>query len=106
MLRSFQLPTVLDKDVERVIEGFSSNKAPGYDRVSARVLEDSLPVILQSITNIMNYSFHTGTFARAWYIAEVTPILKSGNSEDPCNNRPISLLPVLSKVSERLAHGH
>ena len=85
--------------VERVIKGFSSNKAPGYDRVSARVLKDILPVILPSITSIMIYSFHTGTIARAWKIAEVTPILKSGNSEDPCNNRPISLLPILSKVS-------
>ena len=53
----------------------------------------------------MNYTFHTGTFARAWKIAQVTPILKSGNSEDGCNNRPISLLPILSKASERLAHG-
>ena len=44
-------------------------------------------------------------FERAWKIAEVTPILKSGNSEDPCDNRPILLLPILSKVSERLAHG-
>ena len=35
----------------------------------------------------------------------MTPIPKSGNSEDPCNYRPISLLPILSKVSERLAHG-
>ena len=73
---AFHLHSVLDKDVERVIKGFSSNKAPGYDRVSARVLKDSLPVILPSITSIMNYSFHTGTFARAWKIAEVTPILK------------------------------
>ena len=29
---------------------------------------------------------------------------KEGNSEEPTNNRPISLLPILSKVSERLAH--
>ena len=64
-------------------KGFSSNKAPGYDKVSARILKDSLPVILPSITSIMNYSFHTGTFAKAWKIAEVTPILKSSNSEDP-----------------------
>ena len=62
---AFHLHSVLDKDVERVIKGFSSNKAPGYDRVSARVLKDSLPVILPSVTSIMNYSFHTGTFARA-----------------------------------------
>ena len=53
----------------------------------------------------MNYSFYTGTFVRAWKIAEVTPILKSGNSEDSCNNRPISPPAILSKVSERLAHG-
>ena len=62
---AFQFHSVLDKDVERVIKGFSSNKAPGYDRVSARILKDSLPVILPSITSIMNYSFHTGTFAKA-----------------------------------------
>ena len=102
---AFQFHSVLDKDVERVIKGFSSNKALGCDRVSARVLKDSLPVILPSITSIMNYSFYTGTFVRAWKIAEVTPILKSGNSEDPSNNRPISPLAILSKVSERLANG-
>ena len=39
-----------------------------------------------------------------WKIAEVIPIPKEGNSEEPANNRPISLLPILSKVSERLAH--
>ena len=40
----------------------------------------------------------------SWKIAEVSPVPKSGDSEEPCNHRPISLLPVLSKVSERLAH--
>ena len=52
----------------------------------------------------MNNSFNTRTFARQWKIAEVTPVLKSGDFEDLCNNRPTSLLPMLSKVSERLAH--
>lgn len=85
---AFQFHTVLDGDVERVIKSFALNKAPGHDRVSTRVLKDSLPVILPSITSIMNNSFHTGTFARALKIAEVTPIPKSGNPEDPCNNRP------------------
>lgn len=33
-------------------------------------------------------------------IAKVTPLLKSGARYDPCNYRPISLLPVLSKVIE------
>ena len=43
-------------------------------------------------------------FPKAWKIAEVIAVPKEGNSEEPANNRPISLLPILSKVSERLAH--
>ena len=34
----------------------------------------------------------------------MTCVLKDGDAGNPCNNRPISLLPVLSKVNERLAH--
>ena len=45
----------------------------------------------------LNDSFHEK-------IAEVIPVPKEGNSEEPDNNRPISLLPILSKVSERLAY--
>ena len=50
MLISFP---VLEKDVERVIKDFSINKAPGYDRFSARVFKYSLPVILPSITSVI-----------------------------------------------------
>ena len=106
-MKGFQFGTVSDKDVECLVKSFPSKKAPGHDKVSARVLKDSLPATLPSITKIMNNSFYTGTFVRTLKIAEVTPIPKSSSSssEDPCNNRPISLLPIRSKVSERLAHG-
>ena len=97
----FQFHSVI---VECVIKGFSSNKASGHDKITARLLKDSLSATLPAITCIMNNSFYTRTFARQWKIAEVTPVPKSGDFEDPCNNRPISLLPILSKVSERLAH--
>ena len=43
-------------------------------------------------------------FASVWKIAEVTCVFKDGDAGNPCDNRPISLLPVLSKVNERLAH--
>ena len=41
--------------------------------------------------SIMNTSFYHRAFARAWKIAEVTPVLKSGDWENPSNNRPFSL---------------
>ena len=74
------------------------------EKFRANVLKDSLPATLQIITSLMNNSFKSNTFARAWKVAEVTCVPKDGDAGNPCNNRPISLLPVLSKVNERLAH--
>ena len=39
-----------------------------------------------------------------WKTAESTPLPEQGNHELPINNRPISLLPALSKVCERVAY--
>ena len=99
----FRFNPVLEKDVEYVIKGFSSNKAPGRDKITTRVLKDCLPVIIPNITSIINNSFRSNCFPKVWKMAEVTPVLKSGNPKDPCNHRPISLLPMQSKVSDRLA---
>ena len=43
-------------------------------------------------------------FLSVWKIAEVTCVFKDGDAGNPCDNQPISLLPVLPKVNERLAH--
>ena len=84
--------------------GLSCNKAPGYDKISARILKDSLPATSTIITRLINSSFELSVFPKAWKTAEVIPILKDRNSDEPSCNRPISLLPTLSKVCERLAH--
>ena len=68
-----------------------------------RVVKDSLPVILPTLTSIINASFVTGTFPSLWKMAEVTPIPKEGDHEKPNNNRPVSLLTTLSKVCEKVA---
>ena len=55
------------------------------------------------VTSIINTSLSSSTFPGIWKTAEITPIPKQGNHELPNNNRPISLLPALSKVCERVA---
>lgn len=92
------------EQVQRINNAMSTNKAPGIDKVSIRVMKDSLSAILPSITSIINATFQSSTFPSCWKIAEVTPILKDGDHEIPNNNRPTSLLPVLSQVCERAAH--
>ena len=100
----FEFQSVRDNDVANVILNLPSNKAPGFDKIQARILKDSLPASLHIITFLMNNSFNSNTFARVWKIAEVSCVTKDGDAGNPCNNRPISLLPVLSKVNGRLTH--
>ena len=49
----------------------------------------------------MNYSISSVTFPIKWKTAKVTPLHKSGSRDDVDNYRPISILPVISKVLEK-----
>ena len=57
-------------------------------------------IIIASLIN----SFTLSTFPLPWKKAEIVPILKPRDSEEPANTKPISLLPILCKVCERAAH--
>ena len=93
----FIFTNVYCSDVEKIVSLLSRNKAPGIDKLPTRAIKDSAPGIIPSITAIINSSFTTSTFIRDWKIAEVSPILKEGDFEEPSGNRPISLLAILSK---------
>jgi len=90
--------------VKKIIKSLPSNKTPGCNKVNAKTLKDSLPVISSVITSLINNSFHSSSFPLSWKKAEIIPILKSGDSEEFANTRPISLLPLISKVCQRAAH--
>ena len=86
-----------------VLTAMLSNKAPGYDRIPLFVIKDCLPYILPILTRLMNSSFACSKFPRVWKKSVIVPHLKDGDHEVPNNNRPISLLPVFSKVAEKIA---
>ena len=81
-----------------------SNKAPGHDKVNKKIIKTFLPHILPVVTDLINSSLLKGCFPKVWKLAEVVPHVKEGDHEVASNNRPISLLPVLSKVIERIVH--
>ena len=92
------------KEIKGIIASMPSNKASGIDNIPIRVIKDCIAPILPAITSIVNSSLGSSTFPSSWKIAEVVPIPKDGDHEQANNNRPISLLPVLSKICERVAH--
>ena len=64
---------------------------------------DSAPVIIPPINFVINTLLTTSAYPGDWKTAEVSPILKEDDFEEAGNNRLISLLPILSKVSEKAA---
>ena len=52
---------------------FSSNKAPGHDKITMSVIKDSLPCILPVLTDIMNWFLLSSVFPSHLNISEVTP---------------------------------
>ena len=94
----------VDCDEEaQIVRSMPASKSPRIDNIPVRVIKDSLSATLPVITSLINASFTSGIFPRSWKLAVVSPIIKDGNHEEPNNNRPISLLPILSKVCERVA---
>ena len=100
----FTFNAVECEQIQKIVTSMASGKAPGIDKIPIRVIKDCLPAILPSLTSSINATFEFDTFVLAWKTAEVTPIPKVGEHDIPNTNRPISLLPVVSRVCERAAH--
>ena len=84
----------------RYLHNLEVKKASGMDGISAHMLKATAHSIAPGITQLFNISIRLGRIPDLWKDARVTPIPKGGDSTDPRNYRPISLLSILSKLLE------
>ena len=61
-------------------------------------------VVAPSLTSILSKSILTGIYSNDWKTAKVTPLFKKRIKSDPNNYRPISAIPIISKVFERTVY--
>ena len=79
-----------------------TSKGFGTDNISSYFLKLTSPSINSSLTYMFNKSLEKGEFPTQWKMARVTPIFKDGEKSAKNNYRPISVLPVLSRLFEKL----
>ena len=72
--------------------------------LSSTLLKVIAPVIIKPLTLLVNQVLNTGIFPDKLNIAKVIPIYKKGDPQPFENYRPISLLPTISKVLEKIIH--
>ena len=92
---------ISQEEVYTELCNLKESKSTGLDTIPSRVLKISASIIAPSITCIFNLSLKKGIFVDEWKKAWVLPIYKSGNRHNRENYRPISILPVISKILER-----
>ena len=101
---TFQFQSVSKERVRRHLAQLKSTKSPGHDNLPPRLLKDCADVIAKPLAHIINLSLETSLVPNKLKIAKVIPLHKSGNKALPDNYRPISVLPVLSKILERVVY--
>lgn len=86
-----------------IMRDLSTKKAPGYDLITGRILKELPDIGFKFIAQIFNAILRIEHFPRQWKVAQIIMISKPGKPTDDVNSyRPISLLPVLSKLFEKL----
>ena len=87
--------------MNKVISSLKNSKAKDVFGLNSTFLKNYKESLIGPITKVTNTSIGLGMFPRVWKSAIITSIFKSGDPADVSNYRPISILPVVSKVVEK-----
>ena len=98
----FNLRPVTYHEVLQVLRALRLDCSTGPALIPARFIKMAASVIASPLTNIINNSISKSMFPRIWKVGRVSPIPKVDNPTEESHFRPVSVLPVLSKVIEKL----
>ena len=89
-------------EVSKALNAFSNKWSSGFDEIPIPILKAVKDYISVPLAHIINATFDEGHFPNYLKLAYVNPIYKQGPRADPNNYRPISVLPSLSKIFEKI----
>lgn len=100
---NFIIRNITLSELSQAIKNLKNNKAPGYDLINARVLKELPRKAEIKLQHLMNAALRLSYVPRQWKVAEVLMVPKPGKSPNVKKSyRPISLLPLISKVFEKI----
>ena len=89
-------------DLLKIIRSLKNKNSAGIDCLSNHMLKKEAYKFAVLLTPLINEALDEGLFPSCLKHANVIPIFKKGDKTNPNNYRPIALLPVLSKVFEKV----
>lgn len=103
-LNSMYLSPCDPGEIDKIIKSFVTKKSSGHDGINSTLIKPISDAVSIPLTKVINLSLETGCVPEKMKIAKIIPLYKAKNKELFTNYRPISLLPVFSKVLEKVIH--
>lgn len=91
-----------EMEINKIIDGMKTNSAPGVDAISNSIIKKAKHILSPIICHLCNLSLSKGIVPDCMKTANVCPIYKTGDKKQFGNYRPISLLPSISKIFEKV----
>ena len=98
----FSFIEVSQCEVEKEINNLNVKKATTHQNIPPKVLKTSAMVTAETLQQPFTQALTTGEFSSNLKNADVTPIFKKNNPLNKENYRPVRVLPIISKVFEKL----
>ena len=99
---SFQ-PVLIDK-VKNIIKSLNTKKAYADGDITVKLIKMNEDIFSRLIFQNFNQCLINGEFPHCLKQSEVTTVFKKEKKLDKSNYRPVSILPVFSKIYERLMY--
>ena len=100
----FQFSQTTVPEVMMLLMQLDDRKSTGHVNLPVRLLKIAAEIIVPRLVSIYNLCLRSGVFPKAMKIAKIVALFKAGCRFSVTNYRPISLLPVFSKIFEKIVH--
>lgn len=101
---TFEFRNIIDIEVIEIVKNIKIHKSSGIPKVSSHLLKLCFKHLIQQLTFMLNLSIKTSKIPVGWKKATITPVFKAGDPRVPGNYRPISTLPLTTKILEKCIH--
>ena len=91
-----------DEEINKLIDNLKNNTSPGLDGINSYIIKISAITVVPILVKLFNMCMSIGSFPDALKIACIVPLHKGGDRTESSNYRPISVLPVIGKLFEKV----